>query len=385
VLVASVVVELRSRWRDRSVLLAALVVALALPALLDLAIGRGIGADYRPRIATVAPAADPAAAAILAALADRTDLRLDLRPHPDTAAARAAVRDRRADAAIVLPDDLTSALVDGRTPRVEAITASSSPLAGEVASGIAIAVQDRLTAVHDATRAAQAAGQTPPDAGTVVRGLFLAGVDLRLRDLDGTTSPLAYFGPSITILMSIFICGASARGLADERPQGVSERWATGPAPWWVHEAGVGLGAVILTSAVSLLSWLASTTIFGVSWGAAPGVVALLVASAIAAVGMNFAVLRIAGRAGNRIDGASGAVVLLIGLFGGHFVALSQLPDGLRTLSLATPSGWSLRTFSDLVLLGEPSRVALWPAFVVASMGVVLGAISLRPARLRVG
>ena len=61
VFAVSAATELRTRWRERTLLVAALVIAVALPLLLDLAIGRGAGADYRPRLGIVAPEGDAVA------------------------------------------------------------------------------------------------------------------------------------------------------------------------------------------------------------------------------------------------------------------------------------------------------------------------------------
>ncbi len=372
--------ECRARLRDRSLLAGTLVVAIALPVVLSLAIGGGgAGAGYHPVLAVVVPQDDPVAAAVHSALADRKELGLSLVEVPDTASARRGIEDGTFEAAVVLPPGMDALLDGGPVPSVRAVRGSAAPIAGDVADALATSVQDRLLAVSDASEIARRSGQAAPPDLTVTEALALSGVELSLPDLeDAQRSPLSYYGPSLTILAAIFLGGASARSLADEHANGVADRWAAAPAPWWAHDLGVAGAAAAIAATVSFASWAVAAWIFRVTWGSPLGVAALLLASAAVAAGLNLAILRIAGRAGNKVDGATAALVLLIGMAGGHFVPLYQLPLALRRTALLTPSGWSLRAFSDMVLLDAGAVAALRAAAVVGVMAIALLAVSMR-------
>ena len=382
VVLISAVVEIRARLRDRSLIAGAFVVALLLPLLLSVAIGRG-GSTYRPVIGVVVPEEDATADGLFRGLAARDDLRLALRRFPDRPTAKLAVAEGEVEAALVLPRRAETGLAAGEVPEVGVVAASASPLGGQVATAIATSIQDRFAAVASAVRIVHLEHRATD--AEVLGALARGGIELELPDLGRkAVPPLAYFGPSLVLLASIFLCGASARSLASERASGLAERWAAGPMPWWAHDLGVGLGAAALALAVSCLCWAVATGAYGVSWGVTAGVAALLIASALAAAALNLLVLRLAGRAGNRIDGATAAVVLLVGMLGGHFVPLYQLPPVLRGASLLTPSGWLLRSFGDMVMVETGPSVAFSAAAVVIAMAVVMFAVALRGAA-RVG
>ena len=95
----------------------------------------------------------------------------------------------------------------------------------------------------------------------------------------------------------------------------------------------------------------------GASWGAPLGVVLLVIAGVLAAIGIMgliSAVARTPEGAGN----LGSIIAVILGMLGGTFFPVGQGSDVLSSLTLVTPHAWFLRGLGDLAN-GAPWTAAL--------------------------
>jgi ABC-2 type transport system permease protein len=119
---------------------------------------------------------------------------------------------------------------------------------------------------------------------------------------------------------------------------------------------------------------VATTLLFGASWGNPLGVGVLVVAAVLAAMAIMALIATIAKTAEQAGNWQSVAAVVL-GLLGGTFFPVSRAPGVLSTLTLITPQAWFLRGLGDL---RGGSLSAVWtPAFAMLAFAVVAGGIAL--------
>jgi ABC-2 type transport system permease protein len=118
-----------------------------------------------------------------------------------------------------------------------------------------------------------------------------------------------------------------------------------------------------------------SSVVLGAQWGHPLAVLALVVGSVLAAMGISAVIMTLA-TTEEQASGYSSMVAVLLALLGGNFLPIAQAPAVLRRLTLLTPNGWALRGFADLGTGAKgaavlPSLAALG-AFAIITGGAAL-------------
>jgi linearmycin/streptolysin S transport system permease protein len=324
--------DLRQRWRDRTAVLVALVVPLAIAALMGKALGGGEG--FRLDLGLVTGGAD--APAFESWLEGREgDAGIRLQRVPGIADAREEVAAGRLGAAVAF--EAGGARVLARAEGVFAARATQG-------------LVDRFLA----ERAARAEGAAPP-ARVAPRS---PGGELRMID---------YFAPSMAILFLNFGVLAGVRSLAHEKESGVLARLAAAPIPPLAVLAGkyAGLFALGLVQIAVMIA--ATRLLFGTVWGPPLPVAALALASVLTSVGLTSLFMALGGSA-ERGSLYANLAIFALAVIGGQFMPPQGLPDVFETLQRLTPNGQLLRGFVDLAAQrGSPARVVAEPlAFAVA-------------------
>jgi ABC-2 type transport system permease protein len=379
--------ELRTRLRDGS----ALVVAFVAPVIIASLFSVALGGQHPPLRATLGivdldgGAIPTRAMTEIFASAGLRDV-VSTRSYPDLPAAQAAVRAKDIGAAMLFPAGFSTRAGEGRGGEITVIRSTDSPLAGIVAQSAADGFAAKLGAeavaarVAEAVRGAQAptpiaqpAPTESPAPGTVDVPLALTGDPLA----GGPVQAAAYYGPGMALLFVFFVAGATVRSLLTERQLGTLARMYAAPIHRWTVLAGKGLIGFLIALASMGITWATSVALFGVSWGDPLAVIVLCTAEALAATAL---ILMVAG--GARTEGQSIGyttfVAFVLGILGGNFVPLYQLPASLQRVALLTPNGWAMRGFTtltagggDLSSIKEIVGVILGIAALCAAIGAV--------------
>lgn len=372
--------ELRSRLRDGTAPLIALVAPILLATLFGLALG---GDDDPPLKATIGVVdldggEFPASVQREALKTDELKGVLTFRQYPDETAARNAVDGGEAGAALVFPAGFSEGVGAGRGGQVSVLESAESPLAGVVARSMVDRISALVEARTLAVRAALDAG-VPADRvqlfveenGATGPALSLAGDPVA----GGRVDLAVHYGSGMAVMFAFFVVGTTARSLLTERQNRTLDRMRAAPVPLWtalVGKSAVGFG---LALASMCATWLSSVLIFGASWGDPRGVFLLLLAHVFAATAI---VMLVASRAKTdaQADGLTLGVAFVFAFLGGSIVPAYNLPEWLRGVSLITPNGWVSAGLSELAGTGAGPSAVLVPVAVVTGIGVVAGALA---------
>jgi ABC-2 type transport system permease protein len=378
--------DLRQRFRDRSALIFAIVAPLGLALIFSRLIGPNaafhatwivVDLDGGP-LATVL--SDEVIGSVAqAGFADVTTM-------PTEDAARAAVEAGDADSAFVIPQGFTMAIESGRPTTLEIVGSRTSGLATDVAKAVAarfgqgvIGTQLAVATVQslagpslspeDQARIAQAAAAAPPPVRVVE-------VTAELRTLDLAS----FFSASMAILFLFFSAQTGLLSVYEERRIGTLRRILAAPVGPGTIVVGKLLGAFAMSVVAMVTLVIATTLLIGADWGPPEGVIALLLAAIVAALGISALVISFA-RSQDTAGAATAAVGITLAIIGGTFAPSAQAPEAFATLSLLTPHGWFLRGLGDLHGAGGGLATAAPAVIVLLGMGLVAGAIGVLRAR----
>jgi linearmycin/streptolysin S transport system permease protein len=380
--------DLRQRLRDRSALLMALVLPLALAFLFNLIFGSA--AVPRPfRYAVVdldrGAIAHGFRTGVLDDIARQGIVRLRTVATVDEARRLAAAG--TVDAAFVLPAGLTAAVQSSGPAQLDVIGSVDAPTATDVARSIARSYAAELTSVRLAVAAALPAGHESASpqqvadlaarAAAATRPVAVRDVSAAAKLLDGTT----FYAAAMAVFFLFFTVQFGVSSLLDERAGGTLGRLLAAPVPRLAVLAGKLLTSVVLGIVSTSVLMAASAVLMGAHWGNPIGVALLVVAGVLAATGVTSLVAALATNAEQA--GSWGAVVaVLLGLLGGVFFPIAQVGGVAAAASLITPHAWFLRGLGELHAGGGPLAVLPAVGAMLAFAAVTAGIAATRLGRV---
>lgn len=179
----------------------------------------------------------------------------------------------------------------------------------------------------------------------------------------------------------IMACAAIfATTIVVERTRGTLMRLLIAPVHPWQVLAGKGLACFATSMGVMIGMLVVAGLVFGVR-PSSPALLVLALPSigvAIVGVMMLFSVL---GRTEAAVSGLSWAVLVIMAMFGGGMIPLSQLGGGLRTLSVISIFRWMIQVLDGVLWRDYSFAEMLAPCGVLLAIGVAgfaLGAAMFR-------
>jgi ABC-2 type transport system permease protein len=299
---------------------------------------------------------------------------------PDQTLARSLVAKGTLSAAFIIPPGFSAAVQSNRQASVEVIGSASAPISTEVARSIAEAYAAQLNRVRlsVATVVAGPAGSGGPEAiQALAAKATQAGDPVAIRDVSTATKELnakSFYAAGMAVFFVFFTVGFGVSGLLEERANGTLARLAAAP----IARSAI-LGGKLLTSLImGVVSMgvlvVATTLLFGASWGNPLGVGVLVIAAVLAAMGVMALVATLA-KTQEQAGNWQTIVAMVLGLLGGTFFPVSQAPGLLSKLTFLTPQAWFIRGLGDL-RAGSLSTV--WaPALVMLVFAVAAGSLAM--------
>lgn len=320
--------DLRQRIRDRSVLLFAFVVPLALMGVFNLIFGASQDLDLQPvTVAVSTPADDPVASVVPEVLSGLDDdaggLAVTVLELPADEVA-AAVDDGRAVLGIEVPDGFGAAVAAGEDTSVTVSEGESS-----VETAIVLSVVDgalaRLHAQSVTVAAAAAAGVPPAELEAVAAEVASGGPAFTLVPGEAATqqlSPAAALVAGQTGLFLLFTVSFGVLGLIEERQNGTLARLRSIPMTPWVIVAAKALVSFVLGIVAASVLLTVGGAMFDVDFGSPVPVGVIVVSVVLAATSVMFLVVRVA-RTAEQANVAASIVALVLGIGGGAFTPIS--------------------------------------------------------------
>ncbi len=378
--------DLRQKIRDRSALLIGIVAPFVLATLFAMILG-GLDEDFHAHWGYV----DLDGGEIAVALAEgpigamEAEGLITVDRYDDAAAARAAVEAGEVEAAIIVPDGFTAGSMAGAGATVELVVDLDAAISSQVAQSVLAGFASRIDAVQLSVATALIAAGTMPDAQTtsalaeqaaaMVDPVTIVNTAVRDRQAGYAT----YYAGAMAILFVFLSAQFGIASIHAERRMKTLARMLAAPIHWW----SILVGKLIVSMALALVSLtviIAGTALLlGAAWGDPAGVVALMLAAALAATGISL--LTVAFTKNEEQAGSAIAIVsLTLAVIGGSFFPTSQGPELLGQLSLFTPHAWFLDGVNDLSTGGDLVSAA-GPVLVLTCIGLVTAGLGLLRAK----
>jgi ABC-2 type transport system permease protein len=185
---------------------------------------------------------------------------------------------------------------------------------------------------------------------------------------------LVYLAPGMALLFLMYTVSNGGRTLLAERDQGTLPRLLVSPTSTFQVLGGKVLGIYLTGVAQMLILILASALIFQLDWGNPLGVLVLVLAAVVGAVGWGMLITALA-RTPGQVSAVGSAIMLSFGILGGSFTNLDNMPTWFTWASKITPNAWGLDGFTTLALGGRLPDI-LGTVAALLGMGAVLFAIA---------
>jgi len=167
---------------------------------------------------------------------------------------------------------------------------------------------------------------------------------------SSVNSILAIFLPGFSIMGVFFLAQSVTRDILRERESGLLRHMLTSPVTPADYLGGKCL-SVLLVSSLGFALLIAVGIIAGVDWGSPAAIVALVLASALAAGGTLLLITSLVGSE-RQADALSTIVIIVWCMVGGAFVPLEQMPSFLRPISAPTLVYWATDGFATVIREG---------------------------------
>jgi ABC-2 type transport system permease protein len=383
--------DLRQKLRDRSALLIGIVAPFTMAALFSAVLG-GMDEGFHARWAFVdLDGGEIAVALEQGALGGMEEAGLlTIERLPTAEAARAAVEEGRAEAAIVVPAGFSAAAMTGGGSQVELVVDPDAIVSSQVARSVLDGFAHQVDAVQlsVATALFAAGGFPDPTATTALVERARAMADpITISDAaadDRQASSATYYAAAMAILFVFLAAQFGLISLHAEKRNRTLARMLAAPLHWWAIVAGKVIVSLVLALVSLTVIVVGTSVLLGASWGDPVAVAALVVAAALAATGISLLAV-----AFTRTEEQAGSVVavvtMVLAVMGGSFFPATQGPELLAQASLLTPHAWFLRGVNDVASGGDVVSTG-GPLAVLLAIAAVTGALGLlRMRRLVLG
>ncbi len=372
--------DLRQRVRDRSAILLAIVVPLALAAIFSVLFGPASTPrpfDYAVVDQDGGPIVEAFTGEVLDFLESEEIVSVEAM---DEEEARQAVSDGDLDAAFVFPAGFSEAVQSELPVEVEVVGSVDSPTGTDVARSIARSYVADLNAARVAVAAVahQQAGASEEELSAIAEQVATTPPPIALRDVSASAKVLdtkTYFAAGMAVFFLLFTVQFGVSSLIEERSDGTLARLLAAPVRRTSILVGKLLTSIVL-GVVSLTVLVVGTSLLlGARWGDPLGVALLILAGVLAGTGITSLVASFA-RTPEQAGSWQAVVAVTLGLLGGAFFPIQQSGSFMATASLVTPHAWFLRGLGSLV--GEGGVVDVLPAVgALLCFAVVTGAVAM--------
>lgn len=376
--------DLSQRIRDRSAILLGLVAPLGLALIFSAIIPSGTD-SFDVNVGLLdddgGPISAPFVDEVLPAVT--ADGIMAVTDYSDLAALESDVEDGGQNAGYVFPSGFSEDVLSARGGTVRLLGNVDSSIATQIAKAVLDSYLSEVDAVGIAVGSALLSGATDIDditakAAATPAAVTLADTDAANRELDVTT----FFSAGMAVFFLFFTVQFGVSSLLEERFYGTLRRLLGAPINRWSIIGGKALTSFVLGMVSMIVLAVGTTLLIGAEWGNPVGVLILMIAGVMSALGI-MAVVAVISKTPEQAANWQAIVAVALGLLGGTFFPLSQGPRLLALFSKLTPHAWFLQGLGDLSA-GDGLEVVVIPALAMLSFFVVTIGVAVVFGRKRV-
>ena len=236
----------------------------------------------------------------------------------------------------------------GGAATVEIIGNVDESISTQIAKAVLDSYLAEVDAVGLAVGAAMASGGT--DVASIAQQATESAAAVVLNDvaadnleLDATT----FFSGGMAVFFLFFTVQFGVSSLLEERNYGTLPRLLGAPIHRWSIIGGKAITSFVLGLTSMVVLAVATTFLIGAEWGNPVGVLILMVAGVMSALGI-MALVAVVAKTPEQAANYQAIVAVALGMLGGTFFPLSQGPRILSLFSKLTPHAWFLQGLGDL-------------------------------------
>jgi ABC-2 type transport system permease protein len=375
--------DLKERMRDRSAIILAIVVPLGLAFIFNLILGPLADEEFVVPLTVYDGDGGTVAAGFVELVADLESQGFaTVTVAESEAAARRLVTDNEVSAAFIVPEGFSSSIQASQAADIVVVANPDAPIGTQVATAIATGYTEEINAVGLSVGTALASGGTHDDVAALIESARQQADPVGLGDPQAVGSGLdlvTFYAMGMAVFFLFFSVQFGILSLIDEREAGTMTRLLAAP----ISKPSILLGKLFASFVVGVVAtvvlWLATTLLMGADWGGWFGVLLLIVAGVVAAMGVTALVATFT-RSAEQAGAITAFIVVVMGLLGGTFFPISQAAGFLGVLSRLTPHYWLVEGFQNLSA-GDGLADILPSIGAILLFAVLLGGIGLLRAR----
>ena len=342
-LLTLVTTDLVQRIRDKSVIIFAVLVPMALMGAMNLVMGDALDMDLETAtVAVSAPADDQLAAALVQTL---PEVGLDVEV-TETDAADVQARSESGDArlGLVIPDGFSAALMAGDPVTVEAIQGDGAGIESSVVLSVVQGFLDRAGASAVASAAGAALGLPPAQLGGLAQQVATGEPAVTLtmgQTSDEQLDPKGALVAGQAGLFLMFTVSFGVLGLLAEREQGTLSRLRSMPMRPYLVVLSKVLSSFVLGVVATAILLTAGSMLFDVDFGSPLPIAVVITCAVIATTSLTFIVIKLA-KSAEQASIIQTILAMVLGIAGGAFFPISG-SGLLGTLLDLNPVGAMIR------------------------------------------
>lgn len=342
-LLTLVTTDLVQRIRDKSVIIFAVLVPMALMGAMNLVMGDALDMDLETAtVAVSAPADDQLAAALVQTLPE-VGLAVEV---TETNAADVQARAESGDArlGLVIPDGFSAALMAGDPVTVEAIEGDGAGIESSVVLSVVQGFLDRAGASAVASAAGAALGLPPAQLGGLAQQVATGEPAVTLtmgQTSDEQLDPKGALVAGQAGLFLMFTVSFGVLGLLAEREQGTLSRLRSMPMSPYLVVLSKVLSSFVLGVVATAILLTAGSMLFDVDFGSPLPIAVVIICAVIATTSLTFIVIKLA-KSAEQASIIQTILAMVLGIAGGAFFPISG-SGLLGTLLDLNPVGAMIR------------------------------------------
>jgi ABC-2 type transport system permease protein len=199
---------------------------------------------------------------------------------------------------------------------------------------------------------------------------------------DSTSTLMARVMAGMLIFFAFFGAASSAQSILTEDEEGTLARLFTTPTSRTTILFGKFVGVFIIVIVQSIVLLSASSIVFRITWGQPLTLVLVTIGLVVIATGFGLLVMSLI-KTARQSGPVLGGALTVTGMLGGLFtVAVPNMPDTFKTVTLFMPQGWALRGWLSTIDGASPVDVLL-PVSAMLLLGIAFFAIGVTIFRKR--
>jgi len=316
--------DLVQRLRDKSVIIFAVIVPLALMGAMNLVMGDAMDGDLETATVAVSAPADDQLAQTLVGVLPEIGLDVEItETDADDARARAEAGD--AKLGLVIPEGFSSALMAGQPAEITAIRGDGAGIESTVVLSVIQGFLDRAAASAVATTAGANLGLAPAQLGGLAQQVATGESALTLTTGEASNEQLDPKGALVAGqagLFLMFTVSFGVLGLLAEREFGTLARLRSMPMNPQLVVVSKVLSSFVLGVVATAILLTVGGRLFDVDFGSPLPIGVLIVCAVIATTSLTFIVIKLA-KTSEQASIIQTILAMVLGIAGGAFFPMS--------------------------------------------------------------